>query len=70
VLFGTDIYPITDEQYRLHFRFLESADECFEYAPGEPIPPQGRWAVSALALDPALLPGVYRDNARRVFGLA
>jgi len=70
VLFGTDIYPITDEQYRLHFRFLESADEGFEYAPGEPIPPQGRWAVSALALDPALLPAVYRDNARRVFGLA
>ncbi len=70
VLFGTDIYPITDEQYRLHFRFLESADESFEYAPGEPIPPQGRWAVSALALDPALLPGLYRDNARRVFDLA
>ncbi|HEX5336794.1 MAG TPA: amidohydrolase family protein [Propionicimonas sp.] len=69
VLFGTDIYPITDEQYRLHFRFLESADEGFEYAPGEPIPPQGRWAVSALALEPALLPAVYRDNARRVFGL-
>lgn len=69
VLFGTDIYPITDEQYRLHFRFLESADEGFEYAPGEPIPPQGRWAVSALALEPAQLPAVYRDNARRVFSL-
>ena len=69
VLFGTDIYPITDEQYRLHFRFLESADESFEYAPGEPVPPQGRWAVSALALPPELLAGVYRDNARRVFGL-
>lgn len=69
VLFGTDIYPITDEQYRLHFRFLESDDESFDYAPGEPIPPQGRWAVSALALDPALLPGIYHDNARRVLNL-
>ncbi len=69
VLFGTDIYPITDDQYRLHFRFLESADESFEYAPGEPIPPQGRWAISGLALDPALLAGIYRDNARRVFNL-
>lgn len=69
VLFGTDIYPITEEQYRLHFRFLESADEGFEYAPGEPIPPQGRWAVSALALDPSLLAGIYRDNARRVLNL-
>ncbi len=69
VLFGTDIYPITDEQYRLHFRFLESADEGFEYAPGEPIPPQGRWAVSAAALDPELLPALYHGNAARILGL-
>lgn len=69
VLFGTDIYPAEDEQYRLHYRFLETADESFEYAPGEPIPPQGRWAISGADLDPALLPGIYRDNARRVLGL-
>lgn len=69
VLFGTDIYPVTDDQYRLHYRFLESADESFEYAPGEPIPPQGRWAVSAAALPPEVLRGVYRDNAARVLGL-
>lgn len=69
VMFGTDIYPAEDEQYRLHFRFLESADESFEYAPGEPIPPQGRWAISAAALDPKYLPALYRDNARRVLGL-
>lgn len=69
VLFGTDIYPTSDEQYRLHYRFLESADESFEYAPGEPVPPQGRWAVSAAAIDPAWLPALYRDNARRLLGL-
>lgn len=69
VLFGTDIYPLTDTQYRLHYRFLESADEGFEYAPGEPIPPQGRWSVSAAHLDPARLPALYRDNARRVLGI-
>ena len=69
VLFGTDIYPAEDEQYALHYRFLESADEGFEYAPGSPIPPQGRWAVSAAALSPGLLPALYRDNARRVLGL-
>lgn len=69
VLFGTDIYPTTDEQYRLHYRFLESADESFEYAPGEPIPPQGRWAVSAAALDSTHLPALYRDNARRILGI-
>lgn len=69
VLFGTDIYPADDEQYRLHYRFLESADEGFDYAPGEPIPPQGRWAVSGAALPVELLAGVYRDNAARVLGL-
>jgi predicted TIM-barrel fold metal-dependent hydrolase len=69
VLFGTDIYPASDEQYRLHYRFLESADEGFEYAPGEPIPPQGRWAVSAAALPPELLGPLYHGNAARVLGL-
>lgn len=69
VLFGTDAYPVDDEQYRLHYRFLESDDESFEYAPGEPVPPQGRWAVSAAALPAALLPALYRENARRVLGL-
>jgi predicted TIM-barrel fold metal-dependent hydrolase len=68
VLFGTDIYPASDEQYRLHYRFLESADEGFEYAPGEPIPPQGRWAVSAANLPVGVLSAVYRDNARRLLG--
>jgi hypothetical protein len=68
VLFGTDIYPATAEQYRLHFRFLESLDEAMEYAPGEDIPPQGRWTVSALGLDQQTLRAVYRDNARRVLG--
>ncbi|QNE45525.1 amidohydrolase family protein [Glaciihabitans sp. INWT7] len=70
VLFGTDIYPITSEQYELHFRFLESDDESFEYAPESPIPPQGRWTVSALDLPLQHLTAIYRDNARRVLGLS
>jgi hypothetical protein len=69
VLFGTDIYPATAEQYRLHYRFLESTDESFDYAPGSEIPPQGRWAVSALGLDDVALAAIYRDNARRLLGL-
>lgn len=69
VLFGTDIYPATAEQYRLHYRFLETADESFEYAPGSPVPPQGRWNVSALDLDEASLTALYRDNARRLLRL-
>jgi predicted TIM-barrel fold metal-dependent hydrolase len=70
VLFGTDIYPATAEQYRLHFRFLETSDEAFSYAPETTIPPQGRWTVSGLALDAQQLAAIYRDNARRVLGLA
>ena len=68
VLFGTDIYPITADQYELHFRFLESNDEAFEYAPESPIPPQGRWTISALHLPLEHLAAIYRDNARRVLG--
>ena len=70
VLFGTDAYPATAEQFELHFRFLESADESFDYAPGEAIPPQGRWTVSGLDLSRELLAAVYRDNAARVLGLS
>ncbi len=69
VLFGTDIYPATPEQFRLHFRFLETDDEAFAYAPEEPVPPQGRWTVSALGLPSELLERVYRANARAVLGL-
>jgi len=69
VLFGTDIYPATAEQFQLHFRFLETADEAFEYAPGEPVPPQGRWAVSALDLRREHLEAIYRGNAARILGL-
>jgi predicted TIM-barrel fold metal-dependent hydrolase len=69
VLFGTDIYPVSDEQYALHYRFLETADEGFAYAPSEPIPPQGRWAVSAAALPSHALPALYRGNAARILGL-
>lgn len=69
VLFGTDIYPASAEYFRLHARFLETLDEAFEYAPGEPVPPQGRWTVSGLGLAPELLESVYRGNAARVLGL-
>ena len=69
VLFGTDIFPATAEQFRLHHRFVETADEGFDHDPGHDVPTQGRWTVSGLALDPDLLPGFYRDNARRFLGL-
>lgn len=69
VLFGSDAYPLALEDYQLWFRFLETADECFDYSPGEAIPPQGRWQVAALDLAADLLPNLYAGNARRVLGL-
>ena len=69
VLFGSDAYPASIDDYRVWYRFLETEDECFDYAPGSEVPPQGRWQVSALGLPKALLPDVYAGNARRVLGI-
>ena len=41
----------------------------FEYAPGEVVPPQGRWTVSGLHLSPSALEAVYAGNARRILRL-
>ncbi len=69
VLFGTDAFPLDDEALTTHFRFLETADEAFEYAPGDVVPPQGRWTVSGLHLPTAALEAVYAGNARRLLAL-
>ncbi|MCU1535703.1 MAG: amidohydrolase [Humibacillus sp.] len=69
VLFGTDIYPASRVQYELHVRFFETLDEGFSYNPEREVPSQGRWDVSGLGLDPALLEKVYAVNAERVLGL-
>jgi predicted TIM-barrel fold metal-dependent hydrolase len=69
VLFGTDSFPPKADLYRLWWRFLETDDEHFPYALGNGAPPQGRWAVSALALPPDVLEAIYRGNALRVLRL-
>ncbi|MEZ0446979.1 amidohydrolase family protein [Cellulomonas sp. ICMP 17802] len=69
VLFGTDAFPLDDEALTTHFRFLETEDEAFDYAPGEAVPPQGRWTVSGLGLGADALEALYAGNARRVLGL-
>jgi predicted TIM-barrel fold metal-dependent hydrolase len=74
VLFGTDAFPPGAASYRLAFRFCETGDEAFGYAPGHggstgETPPQGRWDISAADLPADLLPGLYAGNARRVLGL-
>jgi predicted TIM-barrel fold metal-dependent hydrolase len=68
VLFGTDQYPVEETEYHRWFRFLESSDECFSYAPEDEPPPMGRWDVSALALPDSAFAALYADNARRVLG--
>ena len=69
VLWGSDCFPIDADAVRLWWRFLETADEHFDYGPeGEP-PGQGNWRISGADLPARLLPGLYRDNAARVLGL-
>jgi predicted TIM-barrel fold metal-dependent hydrolase len=63
VMFGTD-NGVTEEMYRNNFRFLETADEYFDYwgAPG-----QGRFEISGLALPDPVLEKIYHKNAERLF---
>jgi predicted TIM-barrel fold metal-dependent hydrolase len=79
ILFGTDAVPppagestpqqvFKDELYEIYFRFLESEDEYFDYAPA-PVPPQGRWRIYGVGLPDTVLKKVYHDNAVRLLGL-
>lgn len=63
ILFGTDLLP-DDEMYRLYYRFLETADEYFEYP--SHASRQGRWNVYGLFLPDDVLRKVYRENALRL----
>jgi predicted TIM-barrel fold metal-dependent hydrolase len=77
VLFGTDAVPrgtqtpqqiFGDDLYAIYFRFLETEDEYFDYAPSK-IPPQGRWRIYGVGLPDAILQKVYNGNARRLLSL-
>jgi len=74
ILFGTDAVPngtdtpqqIFNEQlYEIYYRFLETEDEYFDYAPA-PVPPQGRWRIYGLGLPDGILKKVYFENAGRL----
>jgi predicted TIM-barrel fold metal-dependent hydrolase len=80
ILFGTDAVPppyglatpqqvFGDELYEIYFRFLETEDEYFDYAPA-PIPPQGRWRIYGLGLPDPILKKVYSANGERLLGLS
>ena len=63
VMFGTD-NEVTEDLYRNNFRWLETADEYFDYwgAPG-----QGRFEIYGLALPDEVLKKIYHENAERMF---
>ena len=63
ILFGTDLLPEV-EMYRLYLRFLETADEYFEYP--SHASRQGRWNIYGLFLPEDVLHKVYRENALRL----
>lgn len=63
ILFGTDLLPEV-EMYRLHFRFLETRDEYFEYP--SHASRQGRWNIYGLFLPEDVLRRVYRENALKL----
>jgi predicted TIM-barrel fold metal-dependent hydrolase len=64
ILFGTDLGPELPS-YLLHYRFLETDDEYFDYSTAE-IPPQGRWRVYGLHLPEDVLKNIYHANAERI----
>jgi predicted TIM-barrel fold metal-dependent hydrolase len=63
ILFGTDLLPDA-EMYRGYFRFLETADEYFDYP--SHASRQGRWSIYGLHLPDGVLRKVYRENALRL----
>lgn len=63
IVFGSDLLPDPD-MYRLYYRFLETADEYFEYP--SHASRQGRWNIYGLNLPEDVLEKVYRQNALRL----
>lgn len=63
ILFGTDLLPEV-EMYRLYYRFLETADEYFEYP--SHASRQGRWNIYGIFLPDEVLRKVYRENALKL----
>ena len=78
ILFGTDATPhvdnypqqlFIDKLYEIYYRFLETDDEYFDYAPAK-VPPQGRWRIYGINLPEPILLKVYHGNAARELRLS
>jgi hypothetical protein len=57
-----------DKLYEIYYRFLETEDEYFDYAPAV-VPPQGRWQIYGIGLPDSILKKVYHANAERLLAL-
>jgi len=65
ILFGTDMTP-SPQIYQVFFRFLETADECFEASPGHPMR-----RICGICLPDEVLKKVYHKNVEKMVpGLA
>lgn len=66
ILFGTDRYPGRPDQprYTIYYRFLETADEYFDYY-NHPFPPEGEWKIYGVFLPDEVLEKIYHLNAER-----
>ena len=77
IVFGTDAsggaetpqQTFGDALYEIYYRFLETEDEYFDYAPS-PTPPQGRWRIYGVGLSEVVLRKIYQENAARLLGIA
>jgi predicted TIM-barrel fold metal-dependent hydrolase len=63
IMFGTD-NGMDEAMYRNHFRWLETADEYFDYWG---YPAQGRWKIYGMELPDQVLEKIYHLNAERLF---
>jgi predicted TIM-barrel fold metal-dependent hydrolase len=63
VMFGSD-NGMDAAMYRNYFRWLETADESFDYWGS---PSQGRWKIYGLDLPDAVLEKIYHLNAEKLF---
>ena len=68
ILFGTDRYPgkTVQPRYKIYYRFLETADEYFDYYK-HPFPPTGEWKIYGIFLPDKVLRKVYYENSEKIF---
>jgi hypothetical protein len=65
---GASVTPPASWKKDYAYRFLETEDEYFDYAPA-PTPPQGRCCIYGLGLPEDILRKIYYENAERLLGI-